>query len=288
MEKLFKDEEGKPKLREAYCAFTDVLGFKEMIKKSSKNNADKKLFDTFFTTINDELKFMEGPKDVSYSHTELYLIKSFTDNVIIGYPITSGDGESEWGLLSEIISVFQLNMAVKGFFLRGGISFGLLYMDHNIVYGPALIEAYELESEDADDPRIILSPKCKCLLKNHLRYYAKPDFAPHTKVLLSARDGHAFINYLDQLLDPGCDGYCLNFEKLMLHKKQLEEKLIEFRKNNKIWQKYRSLSSYHNHFCNLHSEKHKISKNYFVDNIEDQYFDFSSQDDSGSGNINKQ
>lgn len=44
-----------------------------------------------------------------------------------------------------------------GCLIRGGIATGSLYHAKGVVYGPALLEAYELESQFAQQPRIILS-----------------------------------------------------------------------------------------------------------------------------------
>jgi hypothetical protein len=44
----------------------------------------------------------------------------------------------------------------SGYFARGGISKGLLYQDYSMVFGPALIDAYRLESQIAKFPRIVI------------------------------------------------------------------------------------------------------------------------------------
>lgn len=49
---------------------------------------------------------------------------------------------------------------MAGFWLRGAVTIGLLHHDEDIVFGPALNRAYELESRHAIFPRIILDPAC--------------------------------------------------------------------------------------------------------------------------------
>ena len=64
------------------------------------------------------------------------------------------------------------------FLCRGGISAGLLYHDDNnenqILFGPAFNRAYQLESELASIPRIILDSKVKNLIYD---YNKSPDNA---------------------------------------------------------------------------------------------------------------
>ncbi len=42
-----------------------------------------------------------------------------------------------------------------GVLVGGGVSFGPLYHDASVVFGPALVEAYHLESDCAKFPRVI-------------------------------------------------------------------------------------------------------------------------------------
>jgi len=51
-----------------------------------------------------------------------------------------------------------LDLLRQGVLTRGGITKGLLYHSSNIAFGPALIEAYRLESEVAVYPRVVLDP----------------------------------------------------------------------------------------------------------------------------------
>jgi hypothetical protein len=71
------------------------------------------------------------------------------------------------------LSVSQLMMALMdlGVLVRGGISIGPLYHDNNIVFGPALIEAYRLESRVAKSPRILVSGKVHIASQNGIVYF---------------------------------------------------------------------------------------------------------------------
>jgi hypothetical protein len=56
------------------------------------------------------------------------------------------------------MAIFQMACALQGFLLRGGITIGDIVHDDEVVFGPGLNRAYELESQVARMPRIILDP----------------------------------------------------------------------------------------------------------------------------------
>lgn len=51
-----------------------------------------------------------------------------------------------------------MRSCLYGFFFRGGVTIGDLFHDGHIVFGPALNQAYDLESKKAVYPRAILDP----------------------------------------------------------------------------------------------------------------------------------
>ena len=59
-------------------------------------------------------------------------------------------------LVGQIVMA-QAHCAMRGIFLRGGISIGPFYYENNILLSPALIRAYKLETERAGYPVIIVT-----------------------------------------------------------------------------------------------------------------------------------
>jgi hypothetical protein len=47
--------------------------------------------------------------------------------------------------------------AIHGILLRGGISLGECYEDEDFIFGPALVNSYELEERTAVFPRIVIA-----------------------------------------------------------------------------------------------------------------------------------
>src|SRR5689334_21545079 len=77
-------------------------------------------------------------------------ISAFSDNIVFSLP---GTGLKEIG--AGLIVTYLANSVGKiltraislGCLVRGGIAFGPLHHERGVVFGPAMVEAYELESK---------------------------------------------------------------------------------------------------------------------------------------------
>ena len=135
-----------------------------------------------------------------------------------------------------------------GFFIRGGLSIGDLFVDDNSVYGPALLEAYGLESKAAVNPTVVLSDDVMDLVLHHCNFY-KGEAPPQNREVLVNADGRFFINYLSEcFVDTGVSEE-INWATLRTHKKQVEKALNKYRHLPAIFAKFSWLAAYHNYFC---------------------------------------
>lgn len=252
-------KEGKPVHHLSYCAFLDVLGFSERMRASYQNKEANKLLQQFHTTFDNQIKILKSDEKESF----LYF-KSFSDNILLAYPRFSRDMESEFGFILWSISAYQFEMALQGFFIRGGLSVGQLFIDDNSVYGQALLDAYELESKIAINPIIVLCNKTMSLVDQHLSYYSD-NSAPQMRDILVNADGRYFINYLSECVIETDEGDELNTMTLKKHKEQIEHALIQYNNQPTVFAKFSWLSAYHNYFCESvssypgYSDKLKIS-----------------------------
>ncbi|MBF0549085.1 MAG: hypothetical protein HQK60_00990 [Deltaproteobacteria bacterium] len=241
----FKD--GKPQHELSYCAFLDVLGFSDRIKDSFSGKNPNALLEKFHKILSDRIEALNA-------HTSFLYFKAFTDNVILACPQFTEDLESEFGFILGSISEYQYIMALEGFFIRGGLSIGPLFMDENCVYGPALLSAYELESKHAVHPIVVLSNDVKDLVLSHVNYYAIKKEAPQNRDAWVNSDGRFFLNYLSEcIIDSGDDEF-VDWDSLSMHARNIEKCLKQHYGNSTVFSKYAWLANYHNQFCETVSD----------------------------------
>lgn len=248
----FTDHE-HPELKESIVAFVDILGYKDFIGVAHGNGTAQSRLTKIhgalsaashqlneFNKIGNLLEADLRPKKVEYE------IRTFTDTIIIGYPILD-DAEMEMGVIFSELSLFQLEMAIRGFFVRGAISIGDLYIDDMAIFGQGLLDAYNGESKDARDPRIILAKSAEEAVQKHLNFYSSPSDSPQARDLYRDADGMFFLNYLESIFGDELHGP--NLDILSKHKLAVEAKLIEYRDQPAYWAKYAWSANYHNFFC---------------------------------------
>lgn len=117
-------------------------------------------------------------------------------------------------------------------------------MHDGLIFGPALADAYELESRHAIHPRVVLSKEAAASQLDDLRYYTNPARAPQARVLLHDGDGLTFINYLGVLLDELDDPTPV----VVGHRDLTILRLHRHRDDKRVWEKYRWVAEYHNAF----------------------------------------
>lgn len=167
----------------------------------------------------------------------------FSDTLVLASPVLlSGDEESSIGDLVVQAAWLQLDLIAEGFFVRGGLSFGRFHIRDGLVFGPALVEAYDLESSVAVHPRIVLDRRAEHSQRDDLRRYARAQDSPQNALLLCDADGWTFINYLGVLFDEPDDPRAA----LELHRDQITARLIQHRTTKRHWEKYRWVAEYHN------------------------------------------
>jgi hypothetical protein len=262
----YLDDHGKPIFHQSVVAFIDVLGYEDMVLASEAAGHNYDFLVHLRNTLTNAIQYLDEDRGekILILHPklfkkDLYRIRIFTDNIVIGYPVRD-DAESELGRVFSLLAYFQLEMVMHGFFLRGAIAVGDLFMDDIVVFGKGLIEAYRGERDKARDPRIILTDSATKAVEKHLKYYASPSHSPQARDLYIDADGQYFLNYLDTILIAE-DEHGPFYEELDKHKRAVETCLDKYRSRPAIWSKYAWAANYHNFFCDqshYFSEEHRV------------------------------
>jgi len=266
-------ETGRPLMRRSVVSFLDILGYQQMIKKAQENGKSQEFLDHLYVTLKSAVKRLHDPlgeeNDVFRSPIltkDLHRVVTFTDNIVLAYPIEDNDGESELGMIVSQVADFQLTLAKAGFFVRGAIAIGTLFIDNYLVFGQGLLDAYNAEKNMARDPRIVLTKKTQESVRSHLNYYANPDEAPQVREFFRDSDGQYFVNYLERTMIAEYELGPPDDESVINHKNAVETKLDEYLSEPSLWSKYSWVAHYHNYFCDLcpyFSDEHKIDLNRF-------------------------
>lgn len=156
-------------------AFLDVLGFQNKLKEFE--NEASQFYDDFSAdededdndnddeSIGGRIFYSQKANDfidtfnkaISKLDTEKFSYYLFSDNICITAKNTGSNGEKSLIELLLVISELYFEFVKKGYFLRGGIDYGLFIDKASIALGNPLAVAYKLESSLAVFPRIILS-----------------------------------------------------------------------------------------------------------------------------------
>ncbi len=151
-----------------FVFFLDILGCKNLINISTFDDSafDKvKLIAQLFYEIQNRyirphwdsnFKFpipKQGMVYDKYLSEENIIVNMslFSDSIIISYMPQKEDRFLMWykqihQILNDICRL-QFEFALNGIFLRGGMSYGKIFHNGNICFGPALINAVKLEGE---------------------------------------------------------------------------------------------------------------------------------------------
>jgi hypothetical protein len=128
--------------------FYDILGWRSKITWAG---TDPSRIRDLQTTV---LMYAKLARSEITSEGEPVRITSFSDNVVHS---ESFRPEALTHLCFRL-GLLQLGAATAGFLIRGAITAGNIIHTNDIVFGPALNRAYELESTMAVVPRIIIDP----------------------------------------------------------------------------------------------------------------------------------
>jgi len=248
MRRTYKDLK-KPEMLQSFVCYADILGYSKLSKDAIKSGRGQEFLDRLYralTSAYDRIK----KRSVGWKNYIYFEVKVFTDNIVIGYPVDDyawNLGEPELGDILDFFSEFQAMLSIEGFLVRGGIAFGGHYMDKDIVFGEALLDAVD-QDKNGGPPRISLTSPTIDSVKCQLGFYGGViENSPHFIDLLEDADGTIFINYLGQAFSAFPDN--IFFDLIEGHQKTITEGLQRYKGVSDIRAKYEWAARYHNFIC---------------------------------------
>ena len=248
-----------PVYDQALVTYIDILGFKDLISSSAK---DPSKVGDILNTLRIIAKKGRG---LSYSETTLngkvklnVRTTNFSDLIVRAtflYGVTFERLSEQLYYESGMLAAMQCELTAKhGVLVRGGISFGDLYMDREAIFGPALVDTYLLAEKLAIFPRIIVDPRIMKLVEEHASNFdelndlwsIRPDdegvFA--IDYLQAAHAEYALGSDVSAQLSHGFK----SFDQLMFdHARTIRDKLRQIGEDNgRVRQKLVWLGNYHN------------------------------------------
>lgn len=170
------------KSEDRIIAFIDILGFKELIECAEKTNDYTKLSNLIkestesFKTLNTSNDF----QFTQFSDSFVLSCRSFNMNDSMLFMI----------YLQDLINLFLS----ENILLRGGLTVGKLVHTENVLMGPAMNRAYELESKFATYPRVIIE-------KDLFDYWETRLYEYNVENMFEVSeddDGFYFIDYINK------------------------------------------------------------------------------------------
>jgi hypothetical protein len=158
----------EPEYEEQFTAFVDFLGFSEASNRTDDETRLKILnLLRSLSALRGEFGVSIAPEQSGKRINIKPAISSFSDNIVISYPLrpilASAEGNEQIAGLSILFNFNDLLTKISsaalsiGFLIRGGATIGKLYHANGVVFGEALVEAYKIESKTSFYPRVVLS-----------------------------------------------------------------------------------------------------------------------------------
>ena len=179
------------KAEDAIVAFVDILGSSEEMKRDPQN-----ALNTVHNAYDDALEIYNT---IFKLHRDNVQVRIFSDNIVLSCPCKKIGLEKAFHLILVLSALIQEKLLHYSMLSRGGIARGDFFNDKVMIWGNALVKAYNLESTVAIYPRIIIHPD----LISSVSYFekkSKNDSYDIVNWIAQDQDGLCFVDYFNSKL----------------------------------------------------------------------------------------
>ena len=245
----YLDDRRQPRMRESMTAFLDVLGFSHTVLDAAEKGQSQQCLDSLVATLNRaRVAVRSAMSQVMPADGARWAVKLFSDNLLFGYPCDEKESAAEAAVfVLGCVQHYQLHMAIGGFFVRGAVALGPLCVTDEIIFGTALIEAYQLEAKASIVPRVIVTEKLMSIVTRQPEGAARSQAPAAEDLVCRDIDNWWFVNYLQAAVEPGG----VNWNLVEQHKSSVLASLSRSPRHD-ILPKFGWVSRYHNVFCHWH------------------------------------
>lgn len=143
-------------------AFIDVLGFKEIVKRSIKSTAHLQVLQDLVNILDSSIPNFNNTVSATIPNNLIPEHTYISDCIILSAPLSDPNISYYSGLSTVIMRCIQLShlLLENGYLVSGGISVGDLWHIPSNIVGIPYQEAYLLESNNKN-PSIVLSESAK-------------------------------------------------------------------------------------------------------------------------------
>jgi hypothetical protein len=168
-----------------YAAFLDIIGFRSLLDDLRAGIIGP----SYVLALLRESREIYGPSPPLEKQVD-FKIHGISDAVVVSAAPTAQGLLHLFGV-TELLGVTLLE---TGHLIRGGIAKGLLYHDEQFAFGDALVEAYRLESECAEFPRVLISSSVE---QDFVGFFGRdPSDLSARNHLVTDEDGLVFLHLL--------------------------------------------------------------------------------------------
>lgn len=196
--------------------FIDILGFKQHTEHAQKNNDIKPIkncLDSIYQLLEEHYN-KQQIQDVR--------VTTFSDSIIFSVPLDRVNLDNLFFSLLPLVWLQADMLMIYKVLMRGGLAYGDIYHNDKMVFGTAVNRAYELESQIAIYPRIVIDNSVLDFFNTHHKMLKNDqawqnDWQQVQKLMKKDSDGINYVNYIEG----SATEYEDNYPIFIQHVKQL-------------------------------------------------------------------